>query len=512
MSIAAFEASPSSVKHEVYKNSLLDIAASEYSEGEDLLGSAYRGLLLGIKDRNVNGLDIKEIPARITDAQGGHELWHSLLLAEGGLASPERMQKRSGIPELMPIVPKIAFYAGVRGGSKRRRWFPANLLMEVIGTGKGLLAGQVLVNRLRAALEVDLNDDVTSRFINQAIPNPTPTIKPTQLNLKLDHTKAYCKRSTTRTECVPAERFCADLVAIIDLKPRLTRRQWTVLLEAILRLGMTSHTLWICHANARYWELVQSVASGQPVPNQSEIESAIWGSLVGEKSFLEIGGDSKPLIYQALANYVYGRFGLNILLHRLDDISQPWLATRVLGNVTGEGDDSPQVLRDFLQHVATHRVSIDATDAAQWLRTKCMNICDHRLPLMKCKASFTRNMWFFLRHGLGQIETSDPEQKAYDQSFLVVKRGKTRWTKWLVEPGPAMLIALVHACCHAQEGLPTSLEDFRLHLAGYGLHAPAGELLGGNVGTALERLGLVVDSPDAAGGRLLVAPFSNGPF
>jgi hypothetical protein len=46
-----------------------------------------------------------------------------------------------------------------------------------------------------------------------------------------------------------------------------------------------------------------------------------------------------------------------------------------------------------------------------------------------------------------------------------------------------------------------------MHLADYGLHAPAGELAGGQVGTDLEKLGLVVDSPDAAGGRLLVAPF-----
>jgi hypothetical protein len=56
--------------------------------------------------------------------------------------------------------------------------------------------------------------------------------------------------------------------------------------------------------------------------------------------------------------------------------------------------------------------------------------------------------------------------------------------------------------------MPVSLADFRSHLAEYGLHVPAGELIGGKTGHDLAMLGLVVDSPDAAGGRLLVPPFS----
>jgi hypothetical protein len=71
----------------------------------------------------------------------------------------------------------------------------------------------------------------------------------------------------------------------------------------------------------------------------------------------------------------------------------------------------------------------------------------------------------------------------------------------------AMLILLVHTCCHAQGGIPASLEDLRRHLAQYGLKTPVGELIDGGVGTDLEKLGLVVDRPNAAGGRMLVAPF-----
>jgi hypothetical protein len=52
-----------------------------------------------------------------------------------------------------------------------------------------------------------------------------------------------------------------------------------------------------------------------------------------------------------------------------------------------------------------------------------------------------------------------------------------------------------------------SLDDFRRHLGEYGLRGPAGELVHGKTGHDLSMLGLVVDSPDAAGGRLLVKPF-----
>jgi hypothetical protein len=51
------------------------------------------------------------------------------------------------------------------------------------------------------------------------------------------------------------------------------------------------------------------------------------------------------------------------------------------------------------------------------------------------------------------------------------------------------------------------MDDFRDYLSDYGIYAPAGELQTGRTAKDLARLGLVVDSPDAGGGRLLVNPF-----
>lgn len=70
-----------------------------------------------------------------------------------------------------------------------------------------------------------------------------------------------------------------------------------------------------------------------------------------------------------------------------------------------------------------------------------------------------------------------------------------------------MLLAVVHACCRENPAVPASLDDFRRYLAEYGLHVRAGELIDGKTGQDMEILGLVIDSPDAGGGRLLVPPF-----
>jgi hypothetical protein len=507
MSVDEFIKDPSRRSHPVYDASLFDMAAPEYSEGEDLLGSAYRGLLLGITDRDVDVDLIKQIPTRIDQAIGGGDLWVRLLNDAGGLASPRR--KKKDAPELMPIIPTVGYYACVRGAAARRRWFPANLLLEVIGGGLGLHAGTAFVEKLRNALTIGSTDDLMAVFLDRAILPPPGVAAPTPITLHATRSKAYCP-STSSTELQsPAMQFCSDFEAIIALKDTLTRRQWTVLLEGMLRLGTAMHTLWVCQANSLCWQMILGVAGGEAVPSEQEIRRRVWSPRASGAGFLSLGVDAKPLIRQLLELYVYGRFGINLCLHRLEDTGYGWPQDEksAIAHVATSPRTAAGALHHFLTHVATHRHRIDAVDAKLWLHKQLMSLCDSRLELLRSESGFTRNMWFFLRHGLGQIEPTDSDQKEYDQAYLLVKRGRTSGERWFVDPGPAMLIAIVHACCVSKGRLPASLEDLRVHFSQYGLHAPAGELVNGAVGTALERLGLVVDSPDAAGGRLLVKPF-----
>ena len=91
--------------------------------------------------------------------------------------------------------------------------------------------------------------------------------------------------------------------------------------------------------------------------------------------------------------------------------------------------------------------------------------------MAQCDAGFTKNLFEFARHSLGQIKAKSDEQKSYDQSYLIAYPGGKSLP---VQPGPAMLILMVHACCRAQGHIPASLDDsagtFRITACG---HHPA---------------------------------------
>src|SRR3546814_2342035 len=64
------------------------------------------------------------------------------------------------------------------------------------------------------------------------------------------------------TGTFPARQFVRDLNAVIAAKPLLTRRQWTSLLEAVLRLGTVSHVIWLCELHSRVWACLSEALGG----------------------------------------------------------------------------------------------------------------------------------------------------------------------------------------------------------------------------------------------------------
>src|SRR5207244_3687801 len=106
----------------------------------------------------------------------------------------------------------------------------------------------------------------------------------------------------------------------------------------------------------------------------------------------------------------------------------------------------------------------------------------------------------FLLYGMGQLQPANEDFEGYDQAYILTRRGSHKRSAWIVRAGPATLLALVHGQCGALGGITPSLDDFREHLTEYGLWASADELQRGSLLSDLEHLGLVVDSPDAAGG------------
>jgi len=493
-------------EHSGYERSVLAPVAPEYSTGEVLLGAAYRRLLLNVQEAAVDPEDIGTLPAQLDPS----ELWEELLLGHEGLASPALAGQRGTLilRQLMPLVPEVARRACVLG-RPRSRWDPARLLLSTIASGVGEQEAREIVDRLRRALAVGDDDDLFAQFVEKSL----AALRGAGTDSPDDHRfEAPAYRPRHGLGLSPAERFCFDLEATLELKPRLTRRQWIALLEALFRLGLAMHTLWLCRLNQVVWQEVASAANGSPAPGPDAVAQAAWEGHRSADPLLELGRDGISAIRRTIEGYAIARIGLNVTLHALEDAGCAWPGGRL--GVSNDPPATPQEsLAGFVDHVAAHTGDIRSavtTVGYTSLQDACRAIADDHPPLLACKSGPTKNLFEFLRHSLGQLQPRSEEQRAYDQAYLLLKKTRSASSPWPVQPGPATMIMLVHACCHSLGGLPASVEDMRSHLADYGILAPAGELQRGQCGRDLERLGLVVDSPDAGGGRLLVDPFQGG--
>lgn len=517
MQVSEFEDSPSKNRHPYYDDSMLYPAAPEWSTGEVLLSSAYRRFILGIPESEINLDDIEQARVSMPANVGGQDAWSKLLVERGGISSPLKHGQHSPVAsrQLMPIVPSVARIAGVLGKRPRSRWNPSNLLLQTIGAGLGPAANASLLREFGDAMMVTTTDDIFARFVDSALQQglrgigPSPAATPPFRALALaDESLRAFRAQPTPTRLCPSERFCKDLPSVLGTKQSLTRRQWTVLVESILRVGLGMHVLWTCNANTLVWDLVLDVASGGPVPSATELEALIWEGRGRPHALLELGSDAEPHIKRLIERYAFARTGLNLLLCRLDDVGASMAQGTSLGFAPPPAPSAPASLAGFLAHVAAHRHQVDPSDAGQWLRRQVSGMFDTNQELRelaKCGSGYTKNLLEFSRHSLGQIKAKDPEQRCYDLAYLLAYSGERK--PLTVHPGPAMLVMLVHGCCRANPQIPASLDDFRQYLGEYGLNVRAGELIEGKTGHDLAMLGLVIDSPDAAGGRLLVPPF-----
>jgi hypothetical protein len=124
-----------------------------------------------------------------------------------------------------------------------------------------------------------------------------------------------------------------------------------------------------------------------------------------------------------------------------------------------------------------------------------------------CKKGIGSNLMEFARHCLGQRQTSSPLLRGYDQGYVLRKKGSSPSSPWVVSLGPASVLALTH-CALAGMGGPRSIQRLVQHLAAYGVAVDRHDIAGSDLGHQLRMLGLVLDSPDAESGMLLLPPFS----
>lgn len=492
--------------HPAYRESVLMPVAPEWTTGEVLLAATYRKLILKVSEKNV---DREQISDYLLTKLEPRAMWNDLFTLPGALRSPR--PRKDPLPQVMPLVPELARYSGVLG-KPRSRWDPGNLLLSTIASGIEREGFDPFVIHLASHLKVEAGDmstpgdDIFAQYIEEQL--RTVSGSPITNDPVRDLSpRAPAWRQPVQPPLIPAERFVKDLRSMLALKKMLTRRQWTVLLEAILRLGLGVHMLWICRLNQIMWDLVLEASEQGLTPDAHEIEKRMWLGHLATDPLLELGQNAGPLLKKQVQMYAHARIGINLALHALDESDPIWGRDCRIGVPTPESLTPSESIASLLRSIAESRSAMSdrlaAVRADTSLRGFAGWVADRNSRFVGGETGVTKNLQEFLRYTLQDLVVADDESISYDQAYIALNSKKGG----LVRPGPAALILLVHACCMDQKGMPTSIDDFRNFLSEYGIRAPAGELQNGLTGKDLESLVLVVDSPDAGGGRLLVDPF-----
>ena len=489
--------------HRAYAESFLHMRpAPEYASGEVVLASTYRqvgfdssivteGKVPATGRAFQKQLDKGRRPVKGESGTGiDVEAWRRIVT--GTLRSPKQPnQTAKRFLQISPVVPDASLYS-LSARLSANSWNPGALVARIVQFGeRSEASAQELWNELFHALSVGDDDDIWARFLQAEFSSwRTKSMeKPWSSPRTLDRDDAVQAWHSCSTE-IPASRFVSDLSKILSLKNYLTRRQWISMVEAILRLGTASHILWTCHANAECFKMAREALQGT-APSSIEQVSRRVG--VG-RGFWRYGQYASTTLTNSATDFVKARAGLNLLLHQLEDMHGPDRLEGCLGNLKS--------FSAFLEWLGDERERFDL-DA---FRSGYQSVIEADQRLVAGKKGISSNVKEFLRHVLGQRQTAEAGLDSYDQGYFLAKKGSHKSARWAVGLGPVSVLALVHACTHNTRG-PRTVDDFCRHLGEYGLEVESQDIPGSALGQTLRNLGLVLDSPDAEGGMVVVNPF-----
>jgi hypothetical protein len=409
------------------------------------------------------------------------------------LRSPKQPnQKGKRFLQMTPLVPSTAIYS-MAARLKGNPWNPGGLIESCISLGESSEAdANAAWKALFLALSVDEEkDDAWAVFLEREFSawNDERVSWAFAGNVQYDDWMRDWPR-----DCVafPAKRFARDISYVVKAKPYLTRRQWVSVLESILRVGVGAHVLWTSRVNYELYALAEGVLKGGSVPSTAEIAL----SLSAEDGFWSYGQLVGSHIKKLVRGYMYGRVGLNLLLYRCQELDE------LNSLVTKRPFRNLESIREFLEALSQSRSAFNAELFLQNLN-EAVEADPRKLAI---KQGIGKNMEEFLRHSLGQRETQERGLESYDQGYLLTRRSAYARAPWVLAAGPVTVLALAHACSCDGTGTRT-VEDLSKHFAEYGVKIGRDEVAGSPLGASLRTLGLVLDSPDAEGGMVLLDPF-----
>lgn len=501
MSLSEFRDSPWGKSHEVYgKGALAMSPAPEYATSEIVLSSLYR--VIGFP-----GVSEASVPSQGSRLQGSirkarekssatvvgkldADTFDTLL--NSVLESPKRSnQSAKRFLQVTPLVPHLALFSG----SPRlagNPWTPGAMVRRMVWLGsQDQSAAEVTWQSLFDALSVCRDDDVFARFLQSEVeawlPDPRWTFVPAPK-------EGMPGCPGVGSGPFPARQFVQDLKSIIASKPLLTRRQWTSLLEAILRLGTVAHVMWLCEVHSRVWACLSEALNGAGPTSAEDAR----GRMFPERfSFLPLSNKPLPGMRDSISRYLTARLGINTVL---------W-ALKEAGTVPADLLGSAEGLAEACNQVRTCCSGSFAPD----VRETVEELVDRETRTLLCRKGIGSNLNEFVTYSLQQRQTANPRLRGYDQGYLLRKRGIHASSPWIVSLGPVAAIALVH-CSLSEVAGPRSVHRLAQHLAQYGVSMDHRDIPHNELGHQLRMLGLVLDSPDAESGMLLVPPFRPAPL
>jgi hypothetical protein len=499
MTFAEFKTAPWRTSHPSYVKSALAISpAPEYASSEVLVSSLYRTVGFGSlseggvpqagrdHDRLVQKLRDKQRPSP-QGALVSADTWNTVI--HGVLESPKLPNQSSKrFLQVSPLVPGLAVFSGSARLSNNS-WPAGSLIRRMVWLGsKDDAAARALWTELFEALDVGDGDDIFARWLKQETSAWTAPVPDWVIAFPSADESSILSSANFVGVQFPARQFTRDLRSIIAAKDAMTRRQWTSLLEAVIRLAAVAHVAWLCDVQARIWRNVRA-AIGEQSGTGTELLIPIFPEAL---QYMTYGGKALMVFKDLASSYLQARLGINAILWSLQDIGKPWA-----GGLSTSGD-----VAAFCAHLRKHREVLARAGVAQTIS----DTLENEARALLCKKGIGSNLMEFARHCLGQRKTASPLLRGYDQGYVLRKRGSSASSPWVVSLGPVSVLALTH-CALAGMGGPRSIHRLVQHLAAYGVAVDRNDISGSDLGHQLRMLGLVLDSPDAESGMLLLPPF-----
>ena len=465
--------------------------APETGTGEVIVSSLYRKCGLGLEEVKVPStgkefVTSSQTPKHHKESGSNVDMESWRVVINAVLESPKQKgQSSRRFLQMSPIVPDVALYSG-SARPTGNSWNPGELIRRMVSFGsKDDIGSAATWDRLFNALGVDDNDDIWARWLQdefrlrrRGVPvwSAQPWAPITSLPPRDKDLIAF-----------PARQFVRDLEGIILAKPYMTRRQWVSLLESIVRLGSVAHVLWLCEVNHRVWQAIQGVLNG----NDTSTTGVKIASC--DTSFLTYGKPATPLMRDYASRYLIARLGINAVLWQLEELGKPVNSIENLDE-----------LESLIAKVRKQREPLLAAGILQTVME--LREGEKNARTIACKNSIGANIIEFLQYVPGQRQASDDTMRGYDQGYIISKKGDYVSAPWIVSMGPVSILALVHCCLRDAAG-PRSIQKLCQHLGLYGIGIHRDDVNASDLGRKLRTLGLVLDSPDAESGMLLIPPF-----